>query len=62
MDKNGDPTPSSTLQVVNALIKVGKQFDLLVMAGQGHGVLGSAYGWEKMVRFFMQHLVNLDPR
>jgi dipeptidyl-peptidase-4 len=60
MDKNVDP--SSTLQVVNALIKADKQFDLLVVPGQGHGVLGSAYGWEKMVRFFMHHLLQLDPK
>jgi dipeptidyl-peptidase-4 len=59
MDKNVDP--SSTMQVVNALIKADKQFDLLVMPGQGHGVLGTPYGWEKMVRFFMRHLLDLNP-
>jgi dipeptidyl-peptidase-4 len=60
MDKNVDP--SSTLQVVNALIKADKQFDFLVMPEQGHGVLGTDYGWEKMVRFFMHHLLNIDPK
>jgi dipeptidyl-peptidase-4 len=59
MDTNVDP--ASTMQVVNALIKADKQFDLLVMPGQGHGVLGTPYGWEKMVRFFMRQLLDLNP-
>ena len=34
MDKNVDP--ASTMQVVNALIKADKTFDLLVIPGAGH--------------------------
>jgi hypothetical protein len=34
LDTNVDP--SSTMQVVNALIKANKQFDLLVMPGEDH--------------------------
>lgn len=37
LDTNVDP--SSTLQVVNALIKANKTFDLLVIPGAGHGAL-----------------------
>ena len=35
LDTNVDP--SSTMQVVNALIKANKTFDLLVMPGEDHG-------------------------
>ena len=35
LDTNVDP--SSTMQVVNALIKANKTFDLLVIPGAGHG-------------------------
>ena len=35
LDTNVDP--SSTMQVVNALIKADKQFDMLVMPGEEHG-------------------------
>ena len=35
MDENVDP--ASTMQVVNALIKADKDFDLLVIPGRGHG-------------------------
>ncbi len=36
MDTNVDP--ASTMQVVNALIKADKDFDLLVIPGGGHGI------------------------
>jgi len=45
MDTNVDP--ASTMQVVNALIKADKVFDLLVIPGAGHG-MGGAYGERKM--------------
>ena len=35
LDQNVDP--ASTLQVVNALIKANKMFDLLIVPGEGHG-------------------------
>jgi dipeptidyl aminopeptidase/acylaminoacyl peptidase len=58
MDTNVDP--SSTLQVVNALIKANKTFDLLVIPGAGHGS-GGAYGERKRYDFFVQHLLGLAP-
>ena len=42
MDRNVDP--ASTMQVVNALIKADKDFDLLVIPGAGHGAAGTPYG------------------
>jgi dipeptidyl aminopeptidase/acylaminoacyl peptidase len=58
MDTNVDP--SSTMQVVNQLIKHNKPFDLLVIPGAGHGP-GGAYGEHKRFDFFVQHLLSLTP-
>jgi dipeptidyl aminopeptidase/acylaminoacyl peptidase len=58
MDTNVDP--SSTMQVVNALIKAGKYFDLLVIPGAGHG-MGGAYGERKMYDFFVRNLLGQAP-
>ena len=57
MDTNVDP--SSTMQVVNALIKANKNFDLLVIPGGGHG-MGGEYGQRKMFDFFVRHLHGVD--
>ena len=58
MDTNVDP--ASTMQVVNALIKAGKVFDLLVLPGQGH-TPGGAYGERKRFDFFVRHLLGVAP-
>ncbi|MCX6567698.1 MAG: prolyl oligopeptidase family serine peptidase, partial [Candidatus Aminicenantes bacterium] len=58
MDTNVDP--ASTMQVVNALIKADKVFDLLVIPGAGHG-MGGAYGERKMFDFFVRNLQGVNP-
>ncbi len=58
MDMNVDP--ASTFQVVNALIKANKHFDLLVVPGMGHGA-GGAYGERKRFDFFVHHLLGAEP-
>jgi len=58
MDTNVDP--ASTMQVVNALIKADKVFDLLVIPGGGHG-MGGAYGERKMYDFFVRSLLGGEP-
>ena len=58
VDTNVDP--SSTMQVVNALIKAKKNFDLLVIPGGGHG-MGGEYGQRKMFDFFVRHLHGVEP-
>ena len=58
MDTNVDP--ASTMQVVNALIKADKVFDLLVIPGGGHG-MGGTYGERKRNDFFVHHLLGLEP-
>ena len=58
LDQNVDP--SSTMQVVNQLIKHNKDFDLLVIPGAGHGN-GGAYGEHKRNDFFARHLLGVTP-
>jgi dipeptidyl-peptidase-4 len=59
MDNNVDP--ASTMQVVNALIKANKDFDLLVVPGAGHGVAGSPYGRRRLQDFFVRNLQGIEP-
>ena len=58
LDTNVDP--ASTMQVVNALIKANKTFDLLVIPGGGHGP-GGIYGERKRNDFFVHHLLGVEP-
>jgi dipeptidyl aminopeptidase/acylaminoacyl peptidase len=58
MDTNVDP--SSTMQVVNQLVKHNKDFDLLYIPGAGHGS-GGAYGEHKRFDFFVRHLLGVEP-
>ena len=55
MDRNVDP--SSTMQVVNALIKADKDFDLVYMPGADHGVARTPYGWRRLREFFGKNLL-----
>ena len=54
MDKNVDP--ATTMQVVNALVKANKDFELFIMPGQGHGVLSTDYGKHRLEEFFERTL------
>jgi dipeptidyl aminopeptidase/acylaminoacyl peptidase len=58
LDTNVDP--SSTMQVVNALIKANKVFDLLVIPGADH-TDGGPYGQHKRDDFFVHHLLGIEP-
>jgi dipeptidyl-peptidase 4 len=60
VDKNVDP--ASTMQVVNALIKADKDFELLVIPGAGHGAAESPYGIRRRMDFFVRHLQGVEPR
>ena len=59
-DENVDP--ASTMQVVDALIRADKDFDLIVFPGGGHGAGGSAYGVRRRRDFFVRHLLQVEPR
>jgi dipeptidyl aminopeptidase/acylaminoacyl peptidase len=59
LDRNVDP--ASTMQVVNALVKANKDFDLLVIPGGGHGI-GGPYGQRRLQDFFVRNLLGVEPR
>jgi dipeptidyl-peptidase-4 len=57
LDTNVDP--ASTMQVVNALNVANKDYDLLFMPGEGHGVGGySAYAVRRRTEFLSRHLMG----
>ncbi len=58
MDTNVDP--SSTMQVANALIAAGKDFDLLVVPNGGHGATGPD-GTRRRNDFFVRWLYGVTP-
>jgi dipeptidyl aminopeptidase/acylaminoacyl peptidase len=60
LDKNVDP--ASTMQVVNALIKADKDFDLVVIPGAGHGSAEGKYGTRRRADFFVRNLLGVEPR
>jgi dipeptidyl aminopeptidase/acylaminoacyl peptidase len=60
MDRNVDP--ACTLQVVNALVKAGKDFDLVFLPGVGHGAAETPYGSRRRQDFFVRHLLGVEPR
>ena len=60
LDRNVDP--ASTMQVVDALIKSNKDFDLLVVPGGGHGIGSRPYGMRRTQDFFVRHLLGKEPR
>ena len=60
LDRNVDP--ASTMQVVDALIKAGKDFELMVFPGRGHGAGESAYGQRLRADFFVRELHGVEPR
>jgi dipeptidyl aminopeptidase/acylaminoacyl peptidase len=60
LDHNVDP--ASTMQVVNALIKADKDFELLVIPGADHGAGESTYAARRRMDFFVKHLLGTEPR
>lgn len=58
LDDNVDP--ASTMQVANALIKAGKDFELVVIPG-AHHTMGEAFGERKRYDFFVRNLLQVTP-
>jgi dipeptidyl aminopeptidase/acylaminoacyl peptidase len=58
LDDNVDP--SSSLQLMDALIKANKTYDFLLVPGMGHS-MGGDYGEHKRRDFFVKHLIGVDP-
>jgi dipeptidyl-peptidase 4 len=56
LDQNVDP--ASTMQVVNALEKAGKDFDFIVITGTGHGSAETPYGSKRRMDFLVRNLLG----
>jgi len=52
--------PESTFRLVDALVRAGKDFDLLVVPGMGHSD-GGVYGRRRLLDFFVRHLHGVEP-
>lgn len=59
-EKDDNVDPASTMQVVNALIKANKDFELVVVPGAGH-TMGDNFGEHKRYDFFVRHLMGVEP-
>jgi dipeptidyl aminopeptidase/acylaminoacyl peptidase len=60
LDRNVDP--ASTMQVVGALIRADKDFELVVMPGAGHGAGDLPYLVRRRQDFFVRALLGVEPR
>ncbi|MDR2389564.1 MAG: S9 family peptidase [Tannerellaceae bacterium] len=58
LDENVDP--ASTLQVVHALIRAGKNFEQLYLPAKGHSLAGK-FEMHRLHDFFVKHLLQQDP-
>ena len=58
LDDNVDP--ASTMQVANALVKAGKDFELVIIPG-AHHTMGEDFGEHKRYDFFVRHLLHTIP-
>ena len=54
MDKNVDP--ASTMQLVNALVKADKDFDMFIVPNNDHGTMYNPVVKRKVIRFFTDSL------
>jgi dipeptidyl aminopeptidase/acylaminoacyl peptidase len=52
---------SSTLQLVDALIKANKDFDLLIFPNRPHACTDDPYFVRKRWDYFVRHLLNMEP-
>ncbi len=48
--------PASTMQVVDALVRADKDFDLVIIPGAGHGAAETPYGRRRRTDFLQRHL------
>ena len=60
LDHNVDP--ASTMQLVNALEKANKDFDLVVVTGTGHGAAETPYGRKRLMEFLVQNLLGSQAK
>lgn len=52
--------PANTIRMANALIKNNKRFDMLILPGRDHGMIGDYY-YNTIRYYFEEHLKHLRP-
>ena len=59
-DVDNNVHPANTLRMADALLKAGKNFDLVILPGQSHGFMGiqQAFYQRKMWFHFAKHLLG----
>ncbi len=60
-DEDKNVPPSNTLRMADALIKAGKNFEMVVLPGKSHE-LDSPYYFNKIKYFFLKNLLGIDER
>ena len=55
LDRNVDP--ASTMQVARKLVDAGRDFELLVVPGAGHGACETPWASQRRLDFFVRHLL-----
>ncbi len=59
MDDN--VSPALTMQVVDALIKANRTFDMLILPNLNHGAGGDPYYIRRRWDYFVEHLIGAEP-
>lgn len=59
-DLDDNVHPAATLQLVDALVKANKDFDLLILPNRNHG-LGNGYFVRRRWDYFVRHLLGVEP-
>lgn len=61
-DMDDNVHPAETIRMADALIKAGKNFDMLIMANKSHGLGGdNNYFTIKRWNYFIEHLMGVEP-
>jgi dipeptidyl aminopeptidase/acylaminoacyl peptidase len=53
--------PANTIQMVDALIKANKSFDLLIYPDRNHGITQEPYLIRRTWDYFVQNLLGITP-
>jgi dipeptidyl-peptidase 4 len=60
-DMDDNVHPALTMQLVDALIKADRNFDLLIVPNAGHGVIAQPYAQRRFFDFFVERLMGERP-
>lgn len=61
-DMDDNVHPAETIRMADALVKAGKDFDMLIMANKTHGLGGeNNYFTIKRWNYFVEHLLGAEP-